>query len=139
IIPGPRFGSYAGLFNGKIYVAGGFLMNNVNTGQNQTFEYDIATDTWVTKSNMPDVNALGSSAVIGQFLYTFGGWRGNPCCDRDAFRYDMSGDVWTTNAPLPTAVEASAAAVSGGNIMIYGGGQPFAVGGVSTSKILSPD
>src|SRR5437899_26520 len=51
----------------------------------------------------------------------------------------MSGDVWTTNASLPTAVEASAAAVSGGNIMIYGGGQPFAVGGVSTSKILSPD
>src|SRR5437667_10624489 len=51
----------------------------------------------------------------------------------------MSGNVWTTDASLPTALEGTAAAVSGGNIMIYGGGTPFAVGGVSTNQILSPD
>ena len=124
-MPAVRFGSYVGYFNGKIYVAGGFLANDINTGQNTTFEYTIATNTWATKATMPNVNALGSYAVIGQFLYTFGGWRGNPCCDGDAFRYDMSGDVWTTIASLPTALEGTAAAVSGGNIMIYGGGTPF--------------
>src|SRR5207244_7577221 len=139
VMPAVRFGSYVGYFNGKIYVAGGFLANDVNTGQNTTFEYTIATNMWATKATMPNVNALGSYATIGQFLYTFGGWRGNPCCDGDAFRYDMSGNVWTTIASLPTALEGTAAAVSGGNIMVYGGGTPFAVGGVSTNQILSPD
>src|SRR5437870_11983438 len=92
----------------------GSLANDINTGENTTCQYTIASNMWATKATMPNVNALGSYATIGQFHYTFGGSRGNPCCDGDAFRYDMSGDVWTTIASLPTAVEASAAAVSGG-------------------------
>ena len=49
-MPGVRMGSYVGTYNGKIYVAGGFIANDITTGQNQTWEYTIATNTWLTKS-----------------------------------------------------------------------------------------
>src|SRR5205085_316269 len=110
---------------GKIYVAGGFTANDINTGQNQTWEYTIASNTWLTKTTMPNINALGSYSVVGQYLYTFGGWRGNPCCNSDAYRYDMANDVWTTIASLPAGLEGTAAAAANGKIMVYGGGTPF--------------
>jgi N-acetylneuraminic acid mutarotase len=124
-MPAVRFGSYAGAYNGKIYVAGGFPANDITTSQNQTWEYTISSNTWLTKATMPNTNGLGAYAVVGQYLYTFGGWRGNPCCDSDAFRYDMANDVWTTIASLPTGLEGASAAAANGKIMIYGGGTPF--------------
>jgi hypothetical protein len=133
-IPAPRFGSYVGRFGNKIYVAGGFPVNDVNTATATTFEYDVNSNAWTTRAPMPNVNALGAYATIGQFLYTFGGWRGNPCCDGDSYRYDMANDVWTTIATLPTAVEGAAAGVIDGQIWIAGGGIPFGPRSVRASS-----
>ncbi|MEP6775061.1 MAG: S-layer homology domain-containing protein [Chloroflexota bacterium] len=133
-MPAPRLGSYVGQYNGKIYVAGGLLADDRASGQAQTWEYDVASNTWLTKTNMPDTNALGAYVVYGQYLYTFGGWRGANCCDGDAYRYDMANDVWTTIASLPTPREGSQASLMGNTIWVYGGNLSFVSEGRSGSK-----
>jgi hypothetical protein len=124
-LPAPRFGSYVGVFGNHAYVVGGYPINGVNTATATTFEYDLLANSWTTRAPMPDVNGLGASATIGPFLYTFGGWNSDPCCNGDAYRYDMSTNTWTTIASLPTAVEGATAGVVEGQIWIAGGGTPF--------------
>ncbi|MEO8285148.1 MAG: kelch repeat-containing protein [Chloroflexota bacterium] len=133
-MPAPRMGSYVGQYNGKIYVAGGLRYDSRASAQNQTWEYNVASNTWLTKTNMPAINALGAYAVSGQYLYTFGGWRDVNCCDGDAYRYDMANDVWTTIASLPTPREGTQASVMGNSIWVYGGNPSFFVAGAAGSK-----
>ncbi|MBZ0099469.1 MAG: hypothetical protein K8F30_10310, partial [Taibaiella sp.] len=49
-----RWGAYSFALNGKIYLGGGYLGNQVNL--NDLWEYDPGTDNWTQKANVPGSN-----------------------------------------------------------------------------------
>ena len=67
-------GAASGVINGHLYVAGGRDANNTVIAT--TWDYNIATDTWTARANMPSADNVPGSAVIGGKLWVFGG--GNP-------------------------------------------------------------
>ena len=74
--PHPVGGAASGVINGHLYVAGG--RDAANTIVNNTFDYDIAGNTWTQRADMSaaDQNNVPGSAVALDKLWVFGG--GNP-------------------------------------------------------------
>jgi hypothetical protein len=69
-IPGaPHYGSAAGAFNGKVFVAGGTsgIVNTVDV-------YDVATNTWSAGTAAPNNFLLAGYQQVGQHLYVVGGF-----------------------------------------------------------------
>jgi len=74
-IPHAVGGTFFGVVNDHLYVAGG--RDATGTVINLLWDYDILTDTWTPKTQMPALqNNVGGSAVALQRLWVFGG--GNP-------------------------------------------------------------
>jgi len=72
-LPVPLSQGTIGAWNGKIYVAGGFLGGTSVT--NALRIYDIASNTWISGANMPTspgVEAAAGAVVNGKF-YVIGG------------------------------------------------------------------
>ena len=90
----------SGAWNGKIYVAGGFIGGTSVT--NALRIYDIATNTWSSGANMPTspgVEAAAGAVVNGKF-YVMGGDDFNNGLNTN-FIYDIATNTWTTGATLP--------------------------------------
>jgi hypothetical protein len=67
-------GAGSGVINGHLYVAGG--RDATNTVIATTWDYNIATDTWTARANMPAPDNVPGSGVENGQLAIFGG--GNP-------------------------------------------------------------
>ena len=67
-------GAGYGVINGHLYVAGGRDENNIVVST--LYDYDIATDTWASKANMPSADNVPASGVAAGQLVVYGG--GNP-------------------------------------------------------------
>jgi hypothetical protein len=106
-MPAARYDINAGVVNGKIYVPGGFTSEwTAGTGRHprptaSLFVYDIASDTWTRKRDMPAPGGGGATGVIGGKLYvvTFGSYSSDPPVY--FFRYNPTTDSWTT-LPSPS-------------------------------------
>ena len=73
-IPTPRARSASCVVDGKIYVFGGGTGGGSGYPVMSTVEaYDPATDTWTRKADMPRVNELLSTSVVGGRIYAIGG------------------------------------------------------------------
>jgi len=74
--PHPAGGAASGVINGHLYVAGGIDAADIIV--NNTFDYDIAGNTWTQKADEPAQyqNNVPGSAVALNALWVFGG--GNP-------------------------------------------------------------
>src|SRR4029450_9008985 len=89
-----------GAWNGKIYVAGGFIGGTNVT--NALRIYDIASNTWTSGANMPTspgVEAAAGAVVNGKF-YVMGGDDFNNGLNT-TFIYDIATKAWDTGATLP--------------------------------------
>jgi len=139
-MPTPRHGMDANGVNGKIYVIGGLIpwsdFPNVNLDIYTTFKltnvnevYDPATDTWATKSPIPNAASYYASAVVNNKIYII-----SENVTREGKGpygltqiYDPETDTWTYGAAPPYSVEmASAATVDGvkpQRIYVVGGRQ----------------
>src|SRR6266487_5812000 len=110
-----------GAWNGKIYVAGGFIGGTSVT--NALRIYDIATNTWTSGANMPTspgVEAAAGAVVNGKF-YVMGGDDFNNFLNTN-FIYDIATNTWTTGATLPDMrTNTYGTAASNGLIYVYGG------------------
>ena len=72
-IPAPAGfgGAGSGVVNGHLYVAGGRDSNNTILAS--LWDYNIATDTWTQRANLPTgINVPGSAVIAGK-LWVFGG------------------------------------------------------------------
>jgi hypothetical protein len=70
--PHPAGGTASGVINGHLYVAGG--RDAVNVVLDLVWDYDIGTDTWTQRNNMPSgENYAPGSAVALNNLWVFGG------------------------------------------------------------------
>lgn len=114
----------AGVLNNKIYVAGGFVNSDSNTGTGALEIYDPATDSWASGAPMP-ISGIGNaaSAAIGGKLYIAGGTHGywqSPAFPNLEI-YDPMSDTWSAGAPLPLAVTEAGGAAIGGKFYVIGG------------------
>jgi len=109
-----------GAWNGKVYVAGGFLGGSDVTNALQI--YDIATNTWSSGPNLPTtpgVEAAAGAVVNGKF-YVMGGDDFNNGLNT-TFIYDTATNTWSTGATLPDSRTNLYGTTSNGLIYVFGG------------------
>src|SRR5271156_506143 len=76
---------------GKIHVIGGYARHNVNSDFHQV--YDPASGSWSFKAPVPFACNHLSLAVIGKYIYSFGGFtEQNRCPHSKGFVYDTEED-----------------------------------------------
>jgi hypothetical protein len=121
-MPTPRAYLQANEVNGKIYLIGGQTPTEsdrygIKTNVNEA--YDPQTDTWETKTPMPDSFYWYASAVVGSKIYII--WR------NITEIYDTETDSWAYGAACPEGNSVSAAVATTGQcapvrIYVLGGG-----------------
>src|SRR5438477_2507524 len=119
-LPVPLGQASIGAWNGKIYVAGGFIGGSSVT--NALRIYDIASNTWTSGANMPTspgVEAAAGAVVDGKF-YVMGGDDFNNGLNTN-FIYDIATNTWTTGATLPDSRTNTCGTANIGLIYVYGG------------------
>lgn len=107
---GKRVGMFVLLFNNRVFVGGG-SDNISNTGYgtifNDFYEYLPATDTWVTKANLPEKLAFASGFVVDDKGYLCFGNSSNTQFSNKLYMYDLTTDTWTNKANCPGAARNS--------------------------------
>jgi hypothetical protein len=119
-LPVPLGQGSIGAWNGKIYVAGGFIGGTNVT--NALRIYGIATNTWTSGANMPTspgVEAAAGAVVNGKF-YVMGGDDFTNGLNTN-FIYDIATNTWSSGATLPDTRTNTSGTAYGGLIYVYGG------------------
>ena len=117
-MPVARWGmNGAGVIGGKIYVAGGYNKSGWYQGATAgLYVYDIASNTWTRKRDMPAPGGGGLAGVIGGKLYVATLNLSSPDESKwfiNFFRYNPTTDSWTK---LPSPADAPIVYVGGGVI-----------------------
>jgi N-acetylneuraminic acid mutarotase len=113
--------------DGKIYAIGG--AGPVYEALSTVEEYDPATDTWTTKSEMSTARQGLSTSVVNGKIYAIGGGAGSSSSYArvETFstveEYDPATDTWTRKSDMPTARGYHSANVVDGRIYVFGGSQ----------------
>jgi N-acetylneuraminic acid mutarotase len=73
-MPTPRDEGVAGVFNNRIYVAGGESITALNNSVSRAFEaYDPASNSWQALGNMPTARYGVAGGIIGNRIHVVGG------------------------------------------------------------------
>jgi N-acetylneuraminic acid mutarotase len=111
--------------DGKIYVFGGSNGNASGWNHYATLEvYDIATDNWSTKQEMPASLSHLTGCVLNNKIFALGGTQVDQNMTYAAmYSYDPKTDTWESEPSMITAREAFKAVVVNGKIYAIGGTQ----------------
>jgi N-acetylneuraminic acid mutarotase len=121
--------------NGKIYAIGGGASINGGYAQMEPFstveEYDPATDTWTTKSEMPTARTTHCASVVDGKIYVLFGSHSSPYNGpyvRPMEVYDPATDTWIQKGNVPANKGGGSTSVVNGKIYAFGGyGSPYGV------------
>ena len=128
-MPTPRTNAKAAVVNGTIYVFGGyhskdkFLQNWKMADRVEA--YDLLTDTWTRKKEMPISRFYFGLAVVAGKIYLIGGTTGlgdgqEQRMDRVDI-YDPATDTWAKGPKMPTRRDPGGVAVVSTRIYVIGG------------------
>ncbi len=126
-MPTARQGLSISVVNGKIYAIGGIDASGGSYPSAKTFstveEYDPATDTWTTKSEIPTARGFHSANVVDGRIYVFGGAISCPWCARimTLEMYDPATDTWTRKGDIPRSISTASTSLVDGKIYAIGG------------------
>jgi len=88
--------------NAYMYVIGG--RNDQEIISNKTYRYNIKTNTWDTKQNVPTPILGAASARIGDNIFIIGGMVTTPgTVTRKVYKYNIENDIWSNVADFPRA------------------------------------
>lgn len=107
------------VYDGKIYVVGGFLEKKVPT--DKLFIYDPKKNEWREGKSLPSPRAALTAEFINGMLYAVGGVNSSLVPVDTNYVYDPKTNTWTTKAPMPTARHHLASAVVDGKLFVIGG------------------
>jgi N-acetylneuraminic acid mutarotase len=117
-----------GVFNDKIYVAGGVSGGSGNTKQNLVEVYDPVANTWTALEPMKVGRNHCGGAFIGGKFYVVGGRRVTRALDANEV-YDPQTNTWADQAPLPTPRAGIGVAAVNGELFVFGGETLYPSGG----------
>lgn len=109
----------AALLDGRVYTLSGCCgPAGTEDPVNRAVEvYDIATDTWTTRSARDFLTHSAGAAAVGPYIYLVGANDDR----RGVKRYDPASDTWRDEAPLPIGVVNHSVAAAGGTVYVIGG------------------
>ncbi|HEY2714451.1 MAG TPA: kelch repeat-containing protein [Chthoniobacterales bacterium] len=123
VLPGdPRSGLAAVNLNGKVYVIGGYLLDNGTSTHVDI--YDPSNDTWSSGTPLPSGRAEAAAAVVNGKIYLAAGNDSTGSLLSTALVFDPANPTaWQPIAPLPIVGNASGQSVSlDGKFFIIGCG-----------------
>ena len=140
-MPTPRAHFVVAAVGGKIYAIGGYQLGVFGTATTlyATEEYDPATNTWTTKTELPHDPPLGyrnsyiGGAAAGGKIYVTVFNVATPGLTA-TYEYDPVADAWTTNkAPVPFPYTRYASTSLNGKVYVLDAGEapysgPFTTG-----------
>lgn len=119
-MPLPLDHTASAVYDGKIYVIGGFLKDKVPT--NRMFVYDPSKNHWEEASPLPSpIGAALNAQFINGLLYVVGGLNASEAPVNTNYAYDPRSNTWTTKAPMPTARHHLQTVVIDGKLYAMGG------------------
>jgi N-acetylneuraminic acid mutarotase len=119
-MPIPLDHTASAVYNGKIYVVGGFLKDKVPT--DKVFIYDPSKNVWQEVKPLPSpIGAALNVQFINGILYIVGGLNASDLPVNTNYAYDPKTNNWTIKAPMPTARHHLQTAVVGGKLYAIGG------------------
>lgn len=127
-MPIPMQEIYPAVFDGKIFVGGGFIKSDVPTfadvaPSSDVFVYDGTS--WKRGPSLPQARHHLGMVSNGANLFAIGGFYGVPGkswqIQSSVFRLSPNNDTWITEASLPSPQAESVYAAIGDNIHVVGG------------------
>ena len=110
----------AAVYDGKIYVVGGFLLHKVPT--DKVFIYDPQKNKWQEGKSLPSsIGAALNAQFINGILYVVGGLNSSGVPVNTNYAYNPNTDTWSTRAPMPTARQHLQTAEVDGKLFALGG------------------
>jgi N-acetylneuraminic acid mutarotase len=103
----------------KIYYIGGFVMSNVQT-LNQVLCFDISTNQWSAKANMPTARYGHKLVWFENRIWAIGGYNDAGSLSK-VESYDLSSNSWKDEASLTSARFGSTAWIANNRIYVAGG------------------
>jgi len=128
--PAPRNSAGGGVIDGRFYIVGGRTMAGGNLARLDMYEPE--GDRWHALRPLPVAAGGLAAAVLGKYLYAFGGERlemtGPEGVIAKAWRYDPAGDRWDALPDMPNPRHGLAAVTLSDRILLIGGGTLPATG-----------
>ncbi|NOJ29257.1 MAG: hypothetical protein DA328_03715, partial [Nitrososphaeraceae archaeon] len=119
-LPIPLDHTSSAVYNGKIYVAGGFLEKKVPT--DKLFIYDPNKNKWEEGKPLPTpIGAAINAEFVDGIMYIIGGVNSSQVPVNTNFAYDPQTDTWSIKSPMPTARHHPQSSVIDGKIYVIGG------------------
>lgn len=118
-MPLPVDHSAAAAYNGKIYVAGGFIEGRVPT--NKLFIYDTAKNEWKEGKPMSSPRAASAAQFVNGTLYVVGGLNSSFIPLNTMVTYNPQSNTWASKAPMPSARHHLEMATINGKLFALGG------------------
>lgn len=119
-MPLPLDHSASAVYDGKIYVVGGFLERKVPT--DKLFIYDPQKNEWQEGKSLPTpIGAALNAEFVNGILYIIGGVNASQVPVNTNFAYDPKSNTWSIKSPMPTARHHLQTATVDGKIFALGG------------------
>ncbi len=132
-LPAPRESAVVATIGSKIYVVGGGVSDTFrnpagahDSANAEVFAYEPATDSYETRTPMPEVKTHAAGAVIDGILYVAAGRKWVEAFPEPAgwsktlFAYDPVTDTWTQKADAPTSRSGCVGAELNGLFLVAG-------------------
>lgn len=132
-LPAPRQETAVVALGGRIYVIGGFDLNQAVVATVEA--WDPVGDRWSAVASLPMPTHHVNAAAVGNLLYVLGGLRTSAfTAVGDSWAYDPATDHWSARAAMPAGTQRGAAMVGvvGGRIYVAGGFRGAAVADFSS-------
>lgn len=124
LMPTLRINPRCGAVNGKIYVIGGNTTVATVAPTAVVECYDVASDTWSTKSPLPIATSEGQIITSGNLIWYMGGQinaAGAYATTRKTWIYDTVSDVWYAGPNLAVGRSGGCVGISGTDVFIARG------------------
>jgi hypothetical protein len=124
-MPGGRRNAMTARLGDTIYVIGGMSANDYTSTRGTVWKYSVLDNTWRAPTDtMPSTQGWGKAvaytAVDGQYIYVFGGYRAGTVVNA-CWRYDVSGGTWHADHTMMTVTRSMGADIHD-NLVWAGGG-----------------
>jgi N-acetylneuraminic acid mutarotase len=139
-MPTARWALSTSVVNGKIYAFGGCRSSgSPYPGLSTVEEYDPVTDTWTTKTDMPNAMFWMSTSTVDDRIFAIGGFGSqNGPTYRSVEAYDPVTDTWTAHTKMPTARFNISTNVVNGKIYVIGGIPCSGCSPINTTEVYDP-